>query len=256
MPKTSSAKRDIATAIHPYTNLKLHETEGPLVITEGDGVFVRGEDGKQYLEGLSGLWCVSLGFSERRLAEAAYRQTLKLPFYHTFAHKATDIGIELAEKLLSIAPEPMTKVFFVNSGSEANDTAVKLVWYYNNALGRQKKKKIISRTKAYHGVTVASASLTGLANNHRDFDLPIKNILHVDCPHFYRYGLPGETEEAFATRMADSLEQRILSEGPDTVAAFIGEPIMGAGGVILPPATYWDKIQTVLSKYDVMLIAD
>jgi 4-aminobutyrate--pyruvate transaminase len=256
MPKTNSASRDIATAIHPYTNLKAHETEGPLVITEGDGVFVRGEDGKKYLEGLAGLWCVSLGFSERRLAEAAYRQMLKLPFYHTFAHKATDIGIELAEKLLSIAPVPMTKVFFVNSGSEANDTVVKLVWYYNNAIGRPRKKKIISRTKAYHGVTVASASLTGLANNHRDFDLPLDKILHVECPHFYRFGLPGETEEAFASRMADSLEQRILSEGPDTVAAFIAEPIMGAGGVLLPPATYWEKIQVVLLKYDVLLIAD
>ncbi len=250
------ANRDIATAIHPYTNLKLHETEGPLVITEGDGVFVRGEDGKMYLEGLAGLWNASLGFSERRLAEAAYRQMLKLPFYHTFAHKATDIGIELAEKLLSIAPAPMSKVFFVNSGSEANDTVVKLVWYYNNALGRPRKKKIVSRVKAYHGVTVASASLTGLANNHRDFDLPIENVFHVECPHFYRFGLPGETEEAFAGRMAESLEQRILKEGADTIAAFIAEPIMGAGGVLLPPATYWDKIQAVLRKYDVLLIAD
>jgi 4-aminobutyrate--pyruvate transaminase len=144
----------------------------------------------------------------------------------------------------------------VNSGSEANDTVVKLIWYYNNAIGRPRKKKIISRTKAYHGVTVASASLTGLANNHRDFDLPIDRILHVECPHFYRFGLPGETEEAFAGRMADSLEQRILSEGPETVAAFIAEPIMGAGGVLLPPATYWEKIQAVLGKYDILLIAD
>jgi 4-aminobutyrate--pyruvate transaminase len=252
----SSASRDIATSIHPYTNLKRHETEGPLVITEGDGVFVRDENGKTYLEALSGLWCVSLGFSERRLAEAAYRQMLKLPYYHTFAHKAHDVGIELAEKLLSIAPVPMSKVFFVNSGSEANDTVVKLVWYYNNALGRPAKKKIISRTKAYHGVTVASASLTGLANNHRDFDLPIANILHVECPHWYRFGQPGESEEAFATRMANSLEQRILSEGSETVAAMIVEPIMGAGGVLLPPATYFEKIQAVLKKYDVMLIAD
>jgi 4-aminobutyrate--pyruvate transaminase len=256
MEKTKLAKRDIATSIHPYTNLKVHESDGPLVITEGDGVFVRGEDGKMYLEGLAGLWCVSLGFSEKRLAEAAYRQMLKLPFYHTFAHKATDIGIELAEKLLSIAPAPMSKAFFVNSGSEANDTVVKLVWYYNNAVGRPLKKKIISRTKGYHGVTVASASLTGLPNNHRDFDLPIDKILHVDCPHFYRFGLPGETEEAFATRMAELLERRILSEGADTVAAFIAEPIMGAGGVLLPPATYWEKVQAVLGKYDILLIAD
>src|SRR5579864_7515438 len=253
---SKSARRDIATAIHPYTNLKLHETEGPMVITEGDGVFVRDENGKSYLEGLAGLWCASLGFSERRLAEAAYRQMLKLPYYHIFAHKAHDIGIELAEKLLSIAPVPMSKVFFVNSGSEANDTVVKLVWYYNNAAGRPRKKKILSRTKGYHGVTVASASLTGLPNNHRDFDLPIANILHVDCPDWYRFAMPGESEEAFASRMADSLEKRIVSEGPDTVAAFIGEPIMGAGGVILPPATYWEKVQAVLKKYDVMLIAD
>ena len=252
----TSASRDIATSIHPYTNLKLHETEGPLVMTDGDGVFVRDENGKTYLEAMSGLWCVGLGFSERRLAEAAYRQMLKLPYYHTFAHKAHDIGIELAEKLLGVAPVSMSKVFFVNSGSEANDTVVKLVWYYNNALGRPLKKKIISRNKAYHGVTVASGSLTGLVNNHRDFDLPIANVLHVECPHWYRFGLPGEDEETFATRLADSLEQRILIEGPDTVAAFIAEPVMGAGGVILPPATYWENIQPVLRKYGVMLIAD
>src|SRR5580692_8648774 len=145
MPKTSSANRDIATAIHPYTNLKLHETEGPLVITSGDGVFVQDENGRTYLEGLAGLWCASLGFSEKRLAEAAYRQMLKLPYYHTFSHKAHDVGIELAAKLLSIAPAGLSKVFFVNSGSEANDTVVKLIWYYNNALGRPHKKKIISR---------------------------------------------------------------------------------------------------------------
>lgn len=251
-----SVRRDIATSIHPYTNLKLHETEGPLVITEGDGVFVHDENGNRYLEGLAGLWCASLGFSERRLAEAAYQQMLKLPYYHTFAHKAHDVGIELAEKLLSIAPAPMAKVFFVNSGSEANDTVVKLIWYYNNAIGRPKKKKIISRAKAYHGVTVASASLTGLPNNHRDFDLPIANILHVECPHWYRFAQPGESEEAFASRLAGALDQRILSEGPETVAAVIGEPIMGAGGVILPPATYWEKVQTVLKKHDVLLIAD
>jgi len=256
MPISSSAVRDIASTIHPYTNLKAHEAEGPLVIVEGDGVFVRDENGKTYLDALAGLWCASLGFSERRLAEAAYRQMSRLPVYHTFAHKSTDAGIELAEKLLSMAPVPMSKVLFVNSGSEANDTAVKLIWYYNNAIGAPRKKKILSRAKAYHGVTVAAASLTGLANNHRDFDLPIAGILHADCPHYYRFGLPGESEEAFAGRMAESLEQRILSEGTDTVAAMIAEPIMGAGGVLLPPATYWEKVQSVLRKYDVLLIAD
>ena len=256
MANMNLGSRDVATTIHPYTNLKRHESDGPLVITEGDGVFVRGEDGKLYLEGLAGLWNASLGFSERRLAEAAYRQMLKLPSYHTFSHKAADIGIELADKLLSLAPAPMSKVFFVNSGSEANDTVVKLVWYYNNAIGRPNKKKILSRAKAYHGVTVASASLTGFPNNHRDFDLPIPNILHVECPHFYRFGQAGESEEAFAGRMAASLEQRILSEGPETVAAFIAEPVMGAGGVILPPSTYFEKVQDVLHKYDILFIAD
>ncbi|HUA86884.1 MAG TPA: aspartate aminotransferase family protein [Bryobacteraceae bacterium] len=251
-----SASLDIATSIHPYTNLKLHQSEGPLVITQGDGVYVIDEDGKRYLEGLAGLWCCSLGFSERRLAEAAYRQMLTLPYYHTFASKATDVGIALAEKLLSLAPRGLSKVFFANSGSEANDTVIKLVWYYNNALGRPRKKKIVSRMKGYHGVTVASASLTGLPNNHRDFDLPIPNILHVDCPHWYRFAQAGESEEAFATRLAESLEQRILAEGPETIAALIGEPVMGAGGVIFPPATYWEKIQRVLKKYDVLLIAD
>lgn len=253
---SESARRDIASSIHPYTNLRLHESQGPLVITKGDGVYVVDENGKRHLEAMSGLWCVSLGFSQPRLAEAAYQQILKLPYYHTFAHKANDVGIELAEKLLSMAPAPMSKVFFTNSGSEATDSAVKLIWYFNNAVERPRKKKIISRLKAYHGVTVASASLTGLANNHRDFDLPIANILHTECPHWYRYGMPDETEEDFSTRMADALEQLILREGPDTVAAMIAEPLMGAGGVILPPAGYWAKIQAVLRKYDVMLIAD
>jgi 4-aminobutyrate--pyruvate transaminase len=256
MAQSPTAKRDITTTIHPYTDLKRHQIDGPMVITEGDGVFVRDENGKQYLEAMAGLWCASLGFSERRLAEAAYRQMLKLPTYHTFMHKATDVGIELAERLLALAPASMSKVFFVNSGSEANDTVTKLVWYYNNALGRPRKKKIVSRAKGYHGVTVATASLTGLLGNHRGFDLPIAGILHTECPHYYRYGLPDETEDAFATRMADSLEQLILSEDPQTVAAMIAEPIIGAGGVILPPATYWEKVQAVLKRYHVMLIAD
>jgi 4-aminobutyrate--pyruvate transaminase len=257
----STASRDIAHFLHPYTNLKKHETIGPLVMTGGKGIYVTDDTGKEYIEGMAGLWCTSLGFGEERLVEAATRQMRALPFYHTFNHKGHEPGVELAERLIRMAPassggEPMSKVFFNNSGSEANDTAVKLVWYYNNALGRHRKKKIIGRIKGYHGVTVASASLTGLPNNHRDFDLPIENIRHADCPHHYRFGKLGETEEAFATRLAESLEAQILREGPDTVAAFIAEPVQGAGGVILPPATYWDKIQPILKKYDILLIAD
>ena len=150
----------------------------------------------------------------------------------------------------------MSKVFFNNSGSEANDTAIKLVWYYNNGRDRPQKKKIVSRIKAYHGVTIASASLTGLPNNHRDFDLPIAGMVHTGCPHHYRFARSGESEEAFASRLALELDALIEQEGPDTVAAFIAEPVMGAGGVLVPPRTYFDKIQPVLKKHDVLLIAD
>ncbi len=252
----SLTARDIAYHLHPYTNAQKHEKEGSLVITGARGIHVIDENGKAYIEGLAGLWCAALGFSEERLVEAAAAQLRRLPYYHTFTQKSHNVVVELAEKLVSMAPVPMSKAFFVNSGSEANDTAVKIVWYYNNALGRPRKKKIISRLKAYHGVTVAAASLTGLPNNHRDFDLPIPNILHADCPHHWRYGHEGESEEDFATRMAESLDQLILREGPDTVAAFIAEPVMGAGGVILPPSTYFEKVQAVLRKHDVLLIAD
>ena len=252
----SAARRDIATLLHPYTNLKTHQSKGPLIITHGRGVNVYDDQGKEYIEGLAGLWCVSLGFSEPRLVEAARRQLETLPYYHAFASKSHGPAIDLAERLLDLLPDTMSKVFFNNSGSEANDTAIKLVWYYNNALGRSGKKKIVSRIKAYHGVTIASASLTGLPNNHRDFDLPIAGILHAGCPHHYRFARPDESDEAFATRLAEELDALIEKEGPETIAAFIAEPIMGAGGVLVPPRTYFDKIQPVLKKHDVLLIAD
>ena len=252
----SPASRDIATLLHPYTNLKAHQSKGPMIITHGRGVKVYDDQGKEYIEGLGGLWCVSLGFNEPRLVEAAHRQLETLPYYHSFASKSHGPAIELAERILDLLPETMSKVFFNNSGSEANDTAIKLVWYYNNALGRPEKKKIVSRVKAYHGVTIASASLTGLPNNHRDFDLPVAGIVHTGCPHHYRFAQPGESEEAFATRLAEELDALIQKEGPDTVAAFIAEPVMGAGGVVPPPRTYFEKIQKVLGKYDVLLIAD
>lgn len=252
----SAASRDKAYFLHPYTNLHLHETQGPLIVERGEGVRVFDDGGKEYIEGLASLWCVSLGWGEERLVEAATRQMRKLPTYHVFGHKSHEPGIDLAERLIKLAPVPMSKVFFANSGSEANDTVIKLIWYYNNALGRPEKKKILSRVKAYHGVTVATASLTGLPNNHRDFDLPIARILHADCPHHYRFAEPGETEEAFATRLAESLEQQILAEGPETIAAMFAEPVMGAGGVIVPPATYFQKIQPILKKYDILLVAD
>ena len=252
----STARRDIDSYIHPYTNLKTHQDNGPMVIARGDGVRVFDDQGKSYIEAMAGLWCTSLGFSEDRLAAAATKALRELPSYHVFNGKSHEPGIALAERLLEIAPVPMSKVFFANSGSEAVDTAMKIVWYVNNAWGKPECKKIISREKAYHGVTIAAASLTGLANNHRDFDLPLDRVLHTMCPHHYRYGEAGETEEAFASRCAEALEQLIIDEGPETVAAFIAEPVMGAGGVIVPPATYFEKIQAVLKKYDVLFIAD
>ncbi len=253
----SPSARDIAYVMHPYTNLKTHQTEGPLILREGKGVWVTDDAGNKYIEGMAGLWCCSLGYSEERLVEAATAQMRKLPFHHFFTGKSHEPGIDLAERLIKMAPAPMSKVFFANSGSEANDTVVKLVWYYNNALDRPKKKKIISRIKAYHGVTVAAASMTGLPNNHRDFDLPIANITHTECPHYWRYGKPGESEEDFATRMAEALEQKILAEGgAATCAAFIAEPVMGSCGVVVPPKTYFEKIQAVLRKYDMLMVAD
>ena len=255
-PASSLREKDVQYQLHPYTNARQHEEQGPLIIERGEGVYVFDEQGKDYIEGMSGLWSAALGFSNQRLIRAAQQQLETLPFYHLFSHKAHRPSIELAEKLIQMAPVPMSKVFFTNSGSEANDTVVKLVWFRNHALGKPEKNKFIARTNAYHGITVASASLTGLPANHRGFGLPLPGFLHVGCPHHYRYALPGESEEQFADRLAAELEQTILAEGPETIAAFIGEPLMGAGGVIVPPHTYWTKVQQVCRKYDILVIAD
>ena len=252
----SPEARDIAYHLHGYTDARKHDQNGPLVIAKGDGVYVEDSHGNRYIEAMAGLWSVALGFSEPRLVAAATKQMSTLPFYHSFTHKSHGPVIDLAEKLVTMAPVPMSKVFFTNSGSEANDTAMKLIWYRSNSLGQPQRKKIISRMRGYHGVTIASASLTGLPNNHRSFDLPIANVLHTSSPHHYKEGRPGESEEDFATRLADDLEALIQREGPDTIAAFFGEPVMGAGGVVVPPRTYWQKIQAVLQKYDILLVAD
>jgi 4-aminobutyrate--pyruvate transaminase len=250
------AVRDIETLIHPYTNLDQFRQTGPLVIERGQGIHVYDIDGKAYIEGMSGLWCTALGYGNEELIEAAATQMRKLSFAHLFSAKSHDPAIELAERLKEIAPVPISKVFFCNSGSEANDTQVKLVWYMNNALGLPRKKKIISRIKAYHGITIASASLTGLPTNQIDFDVPIANIRHTACPHHYRFAHEGETEEQFSARLAVELEQMIIAEDPDTVAAFIAEPVMGAGGVIPPPAGYFAAIAPICAKYDLYLICD
>uniref|UniRef100_A0A803KWX3 Uncharacterized protein n=1 Tax=Chenopodium quinoa TaxID=63459 RepID=A0A803KWX3_CHEQI len=229
----------------------------PLVIDKSEGCYVYDIEGNKYLDSLAGLWCTALGGNESRLVSAATSQLNKLPFYHSFWNRTTKVSLDLAEELVEMfTARKMAKAFFVNSGSEANDTQVKLVWYYNNALGRPEKKKFIARSKSYHGSTLIAASLSGLPALHQQFDLPAPFVLHTDCPHYWRYHLPGETEEEFATRLANNLENLILKEGPETIAAFIAEPVMGAGGVIPPPATYFDKVQPILKKYDILFIAD
>ncbi|CAO2168380.1 unnamed protein product [Urochloa humidicola] len=229
----------------------------PLVIERSEGSYVYDINGKKYIDALAGLWCTALGGNEPRLVKAATDQLNKLPFYHSFWNRTTKPSLDLANEILSMfTARQMGKVFFTNSGSEANDSQVKLVWYYNNALGRSNKKKFIARSKSYHGSTLIAASLSGLPALHQKFDLPAPFVLHTDCPHYWRFRLPDETEEEFSTRLANNLENLILKEGPDTIAAFIAEPVMGAGGVILPPKTYFEKIQAVLKKYDILLIAD
>jgi 4-aminobutyrate---pyruvate transaminase len=257
MPVLSNlAVRDVETLVHPYTNLAAFRETGPLVIDRGQGVWIYDTEGKGYIEGMAGLWCTALGYGNEELIEAAAAQLKRLPFGHLFNGKSHDPAIELADRLKEIVPIPTSKIFFCNSGSEANDAQIKLVWYMNNALGRTKKKKIISRLRAYHGTTIAAASLTGLPANHIDFDLPIANIVHASCPHHYRFAIDGESEEEFATRLAADLEALIVQEGPDTVAAFIAEPVMGAGGVIVPPKSYFEKVATVCRKYDLYVISD
>ncbi|XP_020100682.1 probable gamma-aminobutyrate transaminase 3, mitochondrial [Ananas comosus] len=229
----------------------------PLIIEKSEGSYVYDINGKKYLDALAGLWSTALGGNEPRLIKAATDQLNKLPFYHSFWNRTTKPSLDLAKEILEFfTARKMGKVFFTNSGSEANDSQVKLVWYYNNALGRPNKKKFIARSKSYHGSTLIAASLSGLPALHQKFDLPAPFVLHTDCPHYWRFHLPGETEEEFSTRLVNNLENLILKEGPETIAAFIAEPVIGAGGVILPPKTYFDKVQAVLKKYDILFVAD
>ncbi|MDP6709471.1 MAG: aminotransferase, partial [Alphaproteobacteria bacterium] len=252
----SPSARDIAHHIHPQTDLVRLKDEGPLLMERGEGIRVIDEDGKAYIDTVAGLWCASLGFSSERLARVAYEQMRRLGYYHTFRQRGNLTSVDLAEKLLGIAPVPMSKVLFQCSGSEANDTAIKLVWYYHNAIGKPEKCKIVGRQKGYHGSTIAAVSLSGKPDMHQDFNLPLPGFLHTDCPHYYRFAEDGESEEDFATRMADSLERLILAEGPETVAAFFAEPVMGGGGALIPPRTYFEKVQAVLAKYEVLFVAD
>lgn len=253
---TNSEMRDVEGLLHPATNLASHRENGPLVLDRGEGIYVYDTDGNRYIEGLAGLWCTSLGYGNKELIEAASEQMSRLSFTHLFGSKSHEPAIELAEKLKEIVPSPASKIFFTSSGSEANDTQIKLAWYYNNARGKPNKKKIIGRMRGYHGVTIGASSLTGLPIYHADFDVPLPGFHHAECPHYYREAEAGETEADFSTRMANNLEALIEREGPETIAAFIAEPVQGAGGVIPPPDTYFEKIQAVLKKHDIALIVD
>lgn len=255
-PLSNFNARDVEALLHPTTNLSAHRTSGPLVLEKGEGIYVVDTDGKRYIEGLAGLWCTALGYGNAELIETAKEQMSRLSFTHLFGGRSHEPAIALAEKIKEIAPCPTSKVFFTASGSETNDSQIKLAWYYNNAIGRPQKKKIISRVKGYHGVTIASASLTGLPVFHTEFDLPMSMVRHVETPHHYRGAAPGESEADYATRLVASLEATILKEGPETIAAFIAEPVMGAGGVIVPPDTYFEKVSALLKRYDIAFIAD
>ncbi len=255
-PLTNMQVRDIETLIHPYTQLAQHRETGPHIIERAEGVYIWDQEGRQYIEAMSGLWCCSLGFGNLEIAETAKKQISQLSFGHIFSGRSHEGAIELSEKIKEISPAPASKVFFTCSGSEANDSQIKLLWYYNNARGRPEKKKIVARLKGYHGVTVAAASLTGLPANHMDFDLPLPGIVHTDCPHHYRNAEPGESEIEYSKRLADNLEVLIQEQGPETIAGFIAEPIMGAGGVIVPPESYFNEITKVLKRYDIYMISD
>lgn len=256
IPELERIDRD--SFFHPSTHLgQFARGEMPSRIIEtGEGVYITDTNGKRSMDGFAGLYCVNAGYGRKKITDAIADQAQKLAYYHAYVGHGTEVSIRLAGMILDRAPEGMSKVYFGMSGSDANETNIKLIWYYNNVLGRPKKKKIISRWRGYHGSGVMTGSMTGLKLFHNAFDLPMTPILHTDAPYYFRRKDDAQSEEDFSQQCADNLEKMILEEGPDTVAAFIGEPVLGTGGIVPPPAGYWQKIQTVLAKYDVLLVAD
>lgn len=254
-PSSLEAK-DLQHMLHPVTNLTALHEKGPTISMKAKGVYLWDNKGKQYLEGMAGLWCTALGYGEEELARVAKEQMENLCYSQLFGGRTNEPSILLAEKLKSMMPMDAGRVFFGLSGSDANDTQVKLMWYYHNIIGKPERKKIIARKGGYHGSTVASGSLTGLPANHKKFDLPIAGILHTDSHHFYRDALPGESEVAFVDRIIGNLNSLIQAEGPETIAAFIAEPIPGVGGVIIPPRGYYEKLQALLDRYGIFFIDD
>ena len=253
---THLTELDASTILHPATNADDFSRSGSKIIESGQGIYLRDHRGKQLIDAVAGLWCVNVGYGRTELAEAMHKAALELSYYHTFSGMSNTPQIELAERLLDKVPNGLSKVFFGSGGSDGNDSLLKIIWYINNIRDRPKKKKIISRWQAYHGTSVATASLTGLPSFHTAFDLPLNNILHTESPDFFRYGLEGETQQQFSMRRARQWEELILEQGADTVAAFIAEPVLGAGGVVTPPVGYFQAIQRVLKRYDILFIVD
>ena len=243
---------------HPSTHMGTHARgeSANRIIASGEGVYVTDVDGRKSLDAFAGLYCVNVGYGRQKIADAIAAQAKSLAYYHAYAGNGTDASIRLAKMIIDRAPKGMSRVYFGLSGSDANETNIKLIWYYNNVLGRPEKKKIISRWRGYHGSGVMTGSLTGLELFHNAFDLPRAPILHTEAPYYFRRADRSMSEEQFSQHCADRLEEMILAEGPATIAAFIGEPVLGTGGIVPPPAGYWQKIQAVLEKYDVLLVAD
>ncbi len=256
MNPDSLEARDAQSVIHGLTNLQRHLELGPTVIERGHGVWVTDNHGREYIEAMSGLWCIALGYGEQRLAAVAARQMAQLAYYPLISHKSHPQAIELAEKLLAIAPAPMSRVWFANSGSEANDCALRLAWYYWHAVGQPGRRKTIAHRASYHGNTIASASLSGVGYNHAGFGLPLPGFLHVETPHYYRGARPGESEAAYTQRLLAQIEALIMHEGADSIAAFFTEPVIAAGGVVVPPAGYFDGLQRLLRRHDILLVCD
>jgi len=252
------AQWDRESFFHPSTHLaQFARGDVPSrIITGGEGVYITDRDGNKLLDAFAGLYCVNVGYGRREVAEAIAEQARELAYYHAYVGHGTETSITLAKMILDRAPENMSKVYFGLSGSDANETNIKLVWYYNNVLGRPQKKKIISRWRGYHGSGLMTGSLTGLELFHKKFDLPLSQVIHTEAPYYYRRDDLSLSEAEFSAHCAQKLEQLILAEGPDTIAAFIGEPVLGTGGLVPPPAGYWSSIQAVLKKYDILLIAD
>src|SRR6185369_7069516 len=246
--QTQAAQKDQRSQFHPFTSINDLKAEGPVVMASGAGVRVRDVNGKEYLDGMAGLWCVNLGYGRKEISDAIARQSERLAFFHTFNGMSSDVVAECAEALLALAPVPMSRVFFGASGSDANETQLKLIWVYNNLRGKPEKKKVVARWNAYHGSGVATASLTGLPGMHNLFDLPKGPVLHVSAPYYYRNAPDGMSERDFSRHLASELEDLIEREGADTIAAFFAEAVMGAGGLIPPPEGYFDEITPILKK--------